>query len=124
MALCMTDKQRLGQRGEQLAADFLVQRGYIVIARNWHCPGGELDIVAKQGDLWVFIEVKTVRSSDIQRALAQVTPGKQQRLIRAVQLFLVQQQQDEAEWRLDVMAVALPYRGQPQIEQVENALDW
>ncbi len=74
-------KQRLGLRGEQLAADWYVAHGYQVVARNWRCREGEIDIVllAADGDL-VFCEVKT-RSSDRFGVPAEaVTPAKQRRL--------------------------------------------
>lgn len=74
-------KQRLGARGEQLAADWYVAHGYQVVARNWRCREGELDLVllAPDGDL-VFCEVKT-RSSDRFGVPAEaVTPAKQRRL--------------------------------------------
>jgi putative endonuclease len=74
-------KQRLGARGERLAADWYVARGYSVVARNWRCREGELDLVllATDGDL-VFCEVKT-RSSDRFGVPAEaVTPAKQRRL--------------------------------------------
>ena len=74
-------KQRLGARGEQLAADWYVAHGYQLVARNWRCREGEIDLVvlAADGDL-VFCEVKT-RSSDRFGVPAEaVTPAKQRRL--------------------------------------------
>jgi putative endonuclease len=73
-------RQRLGARGEQLAADWYLARGYAVVARNWRCREGELDlVVARDGEL-VFCEVKT-RSSDRFGVPAEaVTFAKQRRL--------------------------------------------
>jgi putative endonuclease len=73
-------RQRLGARGEQLAADWYTAHGYTVVARNWRCREGELDlVVARDGEL-VFCEVKT-RSSDRFGVPAEaVTPAKQRRL--------------------------------------------
>jgi putative endonuclease len=73
-------RQRLGARGEQLAADWYAAQGYSVVARNWRCREGELDlVVARDGEL-VFCEVKT-RSSDRFGVPAEaVTPAKQRRL--------------------------------------------
>jgi putative endonuclease len=85
-------KQRLGARGEQLAADWYVAHGYRVAARNWRCREGELDLVlvAADGDL-VFCEVKT-RSSDRFGVPAEaVTPAKQRRLRTLAARYLAAQ---------------------------------
>ena len=73
-------RQRLGERGEQLAADWYTRRGYEVVARNWRCRDGELDLVVRRPGELVFCEVKT-RSSDRFGVPAEaVTARKQQRL--------------------------------------------
>ena len=73
-------RQRLGARGEQLAADWYAARGYQVVARNWRCREGELDLVlARDGEL-VFCEVKTRSSDRFGTPAEAVTPAKQRRL--------------------------------------------
>lgn len=73
-------RQRLGARGEQLAADWYVARGYRLVARNWRCREGELDlVVARDGEL-VFCEVKTRSSDRFGTPAEAVTPAKQRRL--------------------------------------------
>ncbi len=59
----MTNNKQIGDLGEQLAADFLIKNGYTVLERNYRTPYGELDIIAKDRDTVVFVEVKT-RSTD------------------------------------------------------------
>jgi putative endonuclease len=83
-------RQRLGARGEELAAAWYRARGYRVVARNWRCAEGELDLVVLgQGDL-VFCEVKT-RSSDRFGVPAEaVTPAKQRRLRVLATRFLAE----------------------------------
>ncbi|MBN2623153.1 MAG: YraN family protein [Acidimicrobiales bacterium] len=83
-------RQRLGARGEQLAADWYVARGYEVVVRNWRCRDGELDlVVARKGEL-VFCEVKT-RSSDRFGVPAEaVTRTKQRRLRVLAARFLAE----------------------------------
>jgi putative endonuclease len=84
-------RQRLGARGERLAADWYRAHGYTVVARNWRCREGEIDlIVARRGEL-VFCEVKT-RSSDRFGVPAEaVTPAKQARLRALAARFLADQ---------------------------------
>ena len=73
-------RQRLGARGEQLAADWYTAQGYQVVARNWRCREGELDlVVARDGEL-VFCEVKTRSSDRFGTPAEAVTPAKQRRL--------------------------------------------
>ena len=102
-------RQRLGAQGEQLAADWYVARGYRVVARNWRCREGELDLVvrAEDGDL-VFCEVKT-RSSDRFGVPAEaVTPAKQRRLRMLAARYLAAQgdrRTGRGGVRFDVVAV-------------------
>lgn len=73
-------RQRMGARGEQLAAEWYESRGYRVLARNWRCREGELDLVlARDGEL-VFCEVKTRSSTRFGVPAEAVTPAKQRRL--------------------------------------------
>jgi putative endonuclease len=73
-------RQRLGARGEQLAADWYAARGYQVVARNWRCREGELDLVVSRDGELVFCEVKTRSSDRFGTAAEAVTPAKQRRL--------------------------------------------
>ena len=59
MAEQTNHNKEIGQRGEDAAARFLMRRGYEIVERNWTCPAGEVDIVAEDGDVLVFCEVKT-----------------------------------------------------------------
>lgn len=117
-------RQQLGSYGETLAADYLQEQGYTIITTNWHCSHGELDIVAQQGEVLVFVEVKTRRSVNTQSAFANITPNKQEKLIAAVYLYLSENDQENVHWRIDAIAVAIPPRGAPVIKQVEDALGW
>jgi putative endonuclease len=84
-------RQRLGARGEQLAADWYAARGYQVVARNWRCREGELDLVlARDGEL-VFCEVKTRSSDRFGTPAEAVTPAKQRRLRVLAVRYLAEQ---------------------------------
>jgi len=117
-------KRELGHQGEQLAAAYLQSRGYSIITCNWRCAHGELDIVAHKDDTFVFVEVRTRRASSTEEAFQSVNPHKQNRLQKLAYSYLSDNHLQDVLWRVDVIAVALPYRGQPVIEHVENALEW
>ncbi|WP_019634840.1 YraN family protein [Actinomadura atramentaria] len=72
----------LGARGEAIAAHHLVRLGWTVVDRNWRCPEGELDIVARDGRWYVACEVKTRRNGKFGHPLEAVTPAKAARLRR------------------------------------------
>ncbi len=114
--------QHTGRRGEALARRYLRQRGYDILATNWHCALGELDIVARLAGTCVFVEVRTRRSADPQDALASITPRKRERLLAAVWAWLEQHEAMEANWRIDVIAVTPGAK--PDVVHVEDALDW
>ena len=85
-------RKQLGDRGEALVADWLQQQGWSILAQQWHCRWGELDIVARSraGGL-AFVEVKTRRRYSIdQGGRLAITPQKQQKLWRAAQQFLLE----------------------------------
>jgi putative endonuclease len=111
-----------GKHGEQLAADHLRNNGYEIITTNWHCPRGEIDIVARIKDMLVFVEVKTRRGHKTEAAFASITARKRERLIASVYTYLEQHAKSEVDWRIDVIGVALSR--QPVIEHVEDALGW
>ena len=78
----MTNNKRIGDLGEQLAADFLIKKGYTVLERNFQTPCGELDIIAKENDTVVFVEVKTRSSSRFGTGFEAITPKKQATLLK------------------------------------------
>jgi putative endonuclease len=117
-------RQSLGQRGEQLALAHLQQQGYTILTTNWRCAHGELDIVALQNDTVVFVEVRTRYAQSTDAAFESVNPRKQGKLADLAHLFLTEHDLENASWRIDVIAVAVPHSGKPMIEHMENALDW
>lgn len=78
----MAAKDELGRRGEDAATAFLTRRGWTVLARNWRCPGGELDIVAVDGAELVVVEVKTRTSDRFGHPFEAVDARKRARLWR------------------------------------------
>lgn len=103
-------RHTLGVRGERAVLARLRRDGYRILACNWRHPQlGELDIVARQGDEIVFVEVRTRRGNARQaldQALTSVDEHKQTRLIALAQAFLAEHGLDNVPWRIDVAAVA------------------
>jgi len=117
----MTTRKNLGNSGEAAAAAYLKERGYAVLATNWRSPLGEFDLIAQQGEILVFVEVRT-RSGGIEAAMESISPRKRAILERLAYLYLNEHAID-ADWRIDVIAITHE-QGKPIIEHAENALDW
>ncbi len=81
-------RQEVGRQGELLAARHLAALGYRIVARNFRCRAGEIDLVAVQGGDLVFVEVRTRRSRRFGTALESVTPAKQRQVARVALHFL------------------------------------
>lgn len=116
--------QQTGAMGESLAAAYLRQQGYVILATNWHCPNGEIDIIAKQGQTLVFVEVKTRRGGGLDAAFGSITPSKRQHLIDSAYTYIHERDLGEPLWRIDLIAIALQRGDRPLIDHRENALDW
>src|ERR1700759_1476826 len=78
----------IGRRGEDLAADYLSERGLVVLSRNWRCRDGELDVVATDGSTLVVCEVKTRTTDDFGDPAQFVTPVKMRRIRAATHAWL------------------------------------
>ena len=100
------DRQQCGRDGEERAAAFLAASGLIVVARNVRAAGGEIDLVALDGDTLVFCEIRTRRSGRQGGALESVTPAKQRQVVRVAQHFLVRHPRWHSRpMRFDVVAI-------------------
>ena len=77
-----------GQRAEVLAAAFLVARGLTIVERNFRCRRGEIDIIARDGEALVFVEVRLRSRSDFGGAAASITPAKRARIAAAASYYL------------------------------------
>jgi putative endonuclease len=112
----------LGRWGEELAAAELVGAGYRLLARNWRCPLGEIDIVASSGRTLVVCEVKTRTSTAYGSPAQAVTPAKARRLRRLAAAWLAD---GDGRWdtiRFDVVAVVRPRTGPVVVEHLQGVL--
>lgn len=111
----------LGPAGEREAARFLKRQGLKVLCRGYRTDHGEIDLVALQGEVIVFVEVKTRRRGEPAEA---VTPEKQRRLTLAALHFLKKHHLLDHPCRFDVVAIVWPEdRNPPQIEHICNAFE-
>jgi putative endonuclease len=118
----MTKKsQKLGNKGETIASEFLQKQGLKIIERNYHNNLGEIDIICREADILVFVEVKTKTGSDLGSPEEMVGLKKQKKLRDISQLYLVENELEE-NYRIDVVAVdcsCLP----PQINWLKSAVE-
>ncbi|GHU83537.1 UPF0102 protein [Clostridia bacterium] len=92
-----------GNRAEEAAADYLRSRGFEILRRNYAIRGAEVDIIAKEGDFIVFVEVKHRKSTQYALARESVTPAKQRRICMAALRWLQENGLQEANVRFDVV---------------------
>jgi putative endonuclease len=104
-------RQKLGRLGEELAAGYLEKQGFSLVQRNWRCSLGEVDIVAREGETIVFVEVRARRGDRFGSPEESLTPSKQTRLIDLAQTYLQENQQSDVGWRIDVIAIRLGQHG-------------
>ena len=115
-------RRGLGAMGEELAARRLSAAGYQIVARNWRCEAGELDLVARQGECLVMVEVRTRRGKAMGPPEESITPAKQARLARLAEAY-VQAAHWPGDWRIDVVAVELDRGGRlVRVDHYENAV--
>ena len=100
-------KQQLGRVGEEMAARYLVSRGYRIVERNYRCPVGEMDIVARDGAYLAFVEVRTRRGRDYGTPEESITPAKRRKLIEVASTYLQERGLYDVDWRIDVVAIEM-----------------
>lgn len=113
-------KLLLGKEGERLAENYLKEKRYKIVERNFRCAVGELDLIALDQRVIVFVEVKTRTGFGFGTPLEAVEFRKQQRMIHAAQYFLGTKRLGQRDARFDVVGVF--WRGpEPMVEHIENA---
>jgi putative endonuclease len=114
-------KDAVGAYGERVAARLLAENGMDLLDRNWRCPEGELDIVARDGDTIVFCEVKTRRGERYGVPAEAVGPGKVRRLRALATLWLRAHPGRRGAVRFDVVSVWARRTGAATVEHVRGA---
>ena len=112
-----------GDLGESLAREYLENNGYRILDTNYRCPGGEIDIVARQDDFLVFVEVRTRTNLNFGSPEESVTPAKKGRLIATALHYRQSHYNMPASWRIDFIGVMLDPKGSPpRIDHIPNAI--
>ena len=114
-------KDAVGAYGERVAARLLAENGMDLLDRNWRCPDGELDIVARDGDTIVFCEVKTRRGERYGVPAEAVGPGKVRRLRALAAAWLRAHPDRRGQVRFDVVSVRTRRTGAASVEHVRGA---
>ena len=118
----LSDSRKLGVWGERRCEKYLKSKGYRMIARNFRCALGEIDLVVADGEgRVVFVEVKARRNEDYVRAEMAVNPRKREKIVRTAKYFVKTYGLDDVPLRFDVVAVVLGKKGKPQIKHFANA---
>lgn len=111
----------IGNKGEELACKYLKKLGYRILERNYRIRGGEIDIVVKDGDCLVFVEVKTRYSHDFGLPAESMTPWKIQALLKTARFYIQKINWGGREYRLDFVGVDFAdNRDNPKVELIKN----
>jgi putative endonuclease len=105
--------------GEELAAQYLANAGFSIVERNYHYGHGEIDIIARENDYLVFVEVKTRTNASFGAPEYSITRGKQKQLLHVAKGYLFEQQIDNVPCRFDVIIVEL--YNKTEIRHIPNA---
>lgn len=116
-------KRALGRLGEELAVRHLQRLGYVILERNYRCPNGEVDIIARDRERLAFVEVRARRSTAFGTPEESVTALKQTRLATVARNYLQEKGYTDVDWGIDVVAVEFTPRGVLQrIKLLRNAV--
>jgi putative endonuclease len=119
----LSDRRRQGYHYETLAAEHLEKKGYRILERNLHVGRYEVDLIARDEETLVFVEVKGRRTSTFGRPLEAVDRKKRARLARAAAFYLTSRYDTNKPCRFDVVSVIISDRGKVRVDHVENAFE-
>jgi putative endonuclease len=110
-----------GRRSEILAIDYLRSLGYRIVTSGYRTKVGEVDVIAWEGNILVFVEVKA--RQNIEPPEDAVGFRKQQRVIRAAQAYVAKHHLQDVQYRFDILAVTAPPRSQPEFHLLRDAFN-
>ncbi len=115
------EARALGLRGEEIALEYFRRKGYRIVERGFRLFRGEIDIIARDGETLVFIEVKTRATTEFGLPEEAVTLAKQGQIRKIARGYLVARDLGEPDCRFDVLAILVPEDGNPVITHYESA---
>jgi putative endonuclease len=119
-----TRRTSLGNRGELLARQLLEATGYTILCANYRCRWGEVDLVAKESDTLVFVEVRTKRGRAFGEPEESLTKRKAQKLVLTAQTFLEERGLEQSSWRIDLIAVPMDSQGRlSPLRHLQNVVE-
>ena len=113
-------KQKLGKKGEAIAEEYLKRKGFLILKRNYRYGHKEIDLIGKDGNTIVFIEVKAGRSKSFGAPELRVDIKKQKNLIEVANDFIQKEKISDCDFRFDVLAISYQ-RGEEVIDHIKNA---
>lgn len=121
----MSQSKEVARIGERLAAQYLKEQGYQILEHNYRLRTGEIDLIAKEGERIVFVEVKTRRTLKFGVPQAAVTLAKQKQISKIALSYLQANNLLDAPCRFDVVAIFLSSKSTPvKLEHIQNAFDF
>lgn len=114
--------KNLGDFGEAEAVLYLSSKGYEILERNFRCRIGEIDIITKEGETFVFVEVKTKSNLNFGLPEEMVNNKKQQKIIKIAQFWLKENEKENTDWRIDVLAI-ISEGGVNNFKLIKNAVE-
>ncbi|PID58525.1 YraN family protein [candidate division KSB3 bacterium] len=116
------ERVKIGKKGEQLAYEYILRQGYTVLERNFRCKLGEIDLIAGDRNMVVFLEVRTKSSTACGPAYNSVTPRKQQHVKRTALFYIAQRNLVNTQFRFDVIGITLNLsNGTHTLDHIQNA---
>jgi len=112
----------LGKTGEDLACEELERRGYAIVTRRYRRRGGEIDIIARDGQTMVFVEVKAREGRDFGEPAEAITAFKRRRIAQLAADYIARRRYHDCPCRFDVVSIRFD-AGRPEIEIFQNAFD-
>jgi putative endonuclease len=116
----MKHNQRIGKWGEDVSSEYLMQNGYEIVGRNTRTPYGEIDIIAKKGEITIFVEVKTRTSNKMGLPEESITAKKREHIIACAEHYAMENEIDN--WQIDVISIEGKPGTEPVITYFENAI--